>query len=75
MKMFVYSGMEELLDKHYSLRHKKNVNIAACSVGWFISLLVRLYEREVLLASLGEQYSCEGAGQPSQLSDHAVGLD
>ena len=37
----------------------------ACSVGWFVSLLVRLCEREVLLAGSGEQYSCEGAGQPS----------
>ena len=46
----------------------------ACSVGWFTSLLVRLREREVLLTGSGEQYSCEGAGQPSQPSDHAVYL-
>ena len=38
---------------------------SACLVGWFVSLLVCLCEREVLLASSGEQYSCEGAGQPS----------
>ena len=50
-------------------------HLLAFSVGWFVLLLVRLCEREVLLAGLGEQYSCEGAGQPSQLSDHAVGLD
>ena len=46
----------------------------ACSVGWFTSLLVRLREREVLLTGSGEQYSCEGAGQPSQPSDHAANL-
>jgi len=43
---------------------------ASCSVGWFVSLLVRLCEKEVLLADSGEQYSCEGGGQPS---DQAVG--
>ena len=40
--------------------------------GWFVLLLVRLYEREVLLASSDEQYSYEGTGQPSQSSDHAA---
>ena len=40
-------------------------NHSACSVGWFVSLLVRLREREVLLAGSGEQYLCEGAGQLS----------
>ena len=41
-------------------------NHSACSVGWFVSLLVYLRVREVLLTGSGEQYSCEGAGQPSQ---------
>ena len=37
--------------------------LAACSVGWFVSLLVCLCEREVLLAGSCKQCSCEGAGQ------------
>jgi len=52
----------------------------ACSVGWFVSLLVRLREREVLLAGSDEQCFCEEAGQPSehaasawcQVLDHAL---
>ena len=45
----------------------------ACSVGWFVSLLVRLCEIEVLLAGSGEQYSCEEADQPSQPQRSAIG--
>jgi len=36
-----------------------------CSVGWFVSLLVRLCEREVLLAGSDELCSCEGLGSPA----------
>ena len=39
------------------------------SFGWFISLLIYLYEREVLLADLNEQYSYKGAGQPSLITE------
>ena len=32
------------------------------SAGWFVSLLIHLREREILLTSSDEQYFCEGAG-------------
>ena len=38
---------------------------SACSVSWFVSLLVGLCEREVLLTGSDEQYFYEEAGQPS----------
>ena len=41
------------------------LELATCSVGWFVSLLVRLCEREVLLAGSLKQCLCEGAGQPA----------
>jgi len=49
----------------------------ACSVGWFVSLLVRLCEREILLSGSDEQCFCEGLASPapaSQPSDHAAQL-
>ena len=39
---------------------------SACSVGWFVSLLVRLCEREVLLASSDEQCFVRGLASPSR---------
>jgi len=38
----------------------------SCSVGWFVSLLVRLCEREVLLAGLDEQCFLKGLASPSR---------
>jgi len=40
--------------------------VSACSVGWFISLLVHLYKREVLLIGSDKQELCEGAGSQPQ---------
>ena len=48
-----------------TLELEENNSCPVCSVGWFVSFLVRLCEREVLLADLLEQCPCKGAGQPS----------
>ena len=82
MAVFSLLGWSSLFTVHYSVwlshlinngsyyfsgaRYFETGHILAWSVGWFVSLLVRLCEREVLLAGSHEQCSCERASQPSQ---------